>query len=108
VAERQMDFGSVDADVCYARGAAWQVALCGGGELGVVRDKRRSGGEGAAEVDTDAAEPRLAGVMAARLAYRGGVLQPELEVAGAAAALGRPDDGSWLAIRAGLGLAVQF
>jgi hypothetical protein len=107
VDERQADFGAFDADVCYARGAAWQVALCGGGELGVVRNVRRSGSEGALE-DTDAAEPRVAGLMAARLAYRAGMLQPELEIAGAAAALGRPEDGSWLAIRAGLGLALQF
>lgn len=106
VTERRVDFGAFDADACYGRGAAWHAGLCAGAEVGVVRDARRSGAEGNVE-DTDAAEPRLAGTLAARVGYRAGMLQPELEVAGAAAALA-PAGASRFAVRAGLGLGVQF
>jgi len=101
-------FAAVELGACYGWGARWRLSTCAGSELGAVRETRHLRSEQDLDVDTDVVQPRLAGVIAALVAYRGGVIQPELELSSAAVALGRQDRAAWLAVRAAMGAAVQF
>jgi hypothetical protein len=60
------------------------------------------------DADEDAVDPRLSGVLAARLSHRGGAIRPELELAGVAVAFGRQADASLLALRVAAGASVEF
>jgi hypothetical protein len=101
------DFGALDLSACYALGASWRFSACAGGELGVIRTQERRV-EGQVEVDTDSADPRISGVLTALIARRAGTVQPELELSSLAVAAGRPEQSPWLALRAGVGVAMQF
>jgi hypothetical protein len=101
------DFGAVELRACYGVGARVHVAACGGGEVGVVRASRRVSGSGV-DVDEDEVSPRLSGVVAAQFSHRGGAIHPELELSGAAVALGRQPGASVLALRVAAGAAVEF
>ncbi len=106
-ASTRREFGAVDAGACYGLGGEFRFSACGGGELGVTRHVERWRTQ-QVESDQDDVRPRVSGVVRALFAHRAGLVQPELELAGLAVAVGRPDDARWLAIRVAAGAAVQF
>ena len=59
-------------------------------------------------IDEDELSPRVSGVLAALFSLRQGPLRPELEVSGAALALGGSERAPRLAFRAAAGAAVDF
>jgi hypothetical protein len=101
------EFGALDFDACYGFGARWRLSGCAGSELGVVWSDDRVESEGEESVD-EAARPRLGGVLSAMIAYRGGSVQPELEVSSVIVLAGRQAEASRVAIRAAAGLGMQF
>lgn len=114
----RLDFGSLELGACYGGGRQLRVAACAGGELGVVRiAQSRSLADGTV-LETDVARPRFSGVLTARLAYRGGRIEPQLELAGVVLAAERrestplaglgPATKTAVGLRAGIGAAVPF
>ena len=73
-----------------------------------VRVVRRLRTEDGSDSDEDSVTPRLSGTLAALFAHRGGAVEPELELGGAAVALGKEAGAPWLAIRVAAGAAVAF
>jgi hypothetical protein len=109
VLDRQRgDFGVLDLGACYGLGARWRLAACAAGEVGFVRTARllRIGASSAMRTERLAA--RLGGVLTARLGYRAGRLQPELEVAGVGLAFGGGPQAARVGLRLGAGLGIQF
>jgi hypothetical protein len=104
---RRSDFGAFELRACQGRGRAVRVSACAGAELGVVRaaSRLRAGG---ADIDEDKLSPRLSGVVAALVAHRGGLIEPEIELGGAAVAFGRDAGTPWLVVRVAAGAAVAF
>jgi len=102
------DFGALDLGACYGFGDLWRLSSCAGAELGVLRETQRLRSAAGDELDTDVAAPRLSAVLRALIAHRGGLIHPELELSGLAAAIGRSNDSPWLAVRIAAGAAVQF
>lgn len=101
------DFGALGLGICRGAGVTLRLTLCAGGELGLVRTSRSVALQGAS-VDEDEHSARLSGVLAALFSLRQGPLRPELEVSGAALALGGSERASRLAFRAAAGAAVDF
>ena len=103
IAERHREqFVLLDLGACSGVGERWRVAACAAGELGIVYGSLRSGA-----VADEHLALRWSGVLAAQLAYRGGLVQPELELAAIGTVLGSPNRGP-LAVRASLGLGLHF
>jgi hypothetical protein len=101
------DFGAFELRACRGQGRAVRVSACAGAELGAVRVASRLRAEDA-EVDEDRLSPRLSGVLAAVVAHRGGLIEPEIELGGAAVAFGRDAGDPWLVVRVAAGAAVAF
>lgn len=114
----RLDFGALELGACYGLGSEIRVSACAGSELGVVRVAESVRFADGTAHETDLTRPRLSGVLTALLTYRGGAIEPQLELAGVVlAAEGR--NGSALVgpgaaektgvgLRAGLGAAVAF
>jgi hypothetical protein len=104
---RRSDFGGFELRACRGEGRAVRVSACAGAELGAVRvaTQRRENG---ADIDEDTLSPRLSGVVAALVSHRGGLIEPEVELGGAAVAVGRDTGSSWLVVRVAAGAAVAF
>jgi hypothetical protein len=102
------DFAALELRACYGTATKLRVQACSGAELGAVRSRHRVEQAGALDVDEDTLNPRLSGVLAAVVAHRGGMIQPELEVSGSAVAAGREPGDSWLVLRVAAGAAVAF
>jgi hypothetical protein len=114
----RLDFGALELGACYGVGHEVRVSACAGSELGVVRLAHSLRLPDGTAVETAATWPHLSGVLTALLAYRGGLIEPRLELAGVVlAAEGRErvpllGEGAAQApragLRAGLGAAVAF
>lgn len=102
------DFGSLELRACPGWGQAVRVAACAGTEVGAVRARRVRNGPDSGEVELDQVRPRLSGTLAALLAYRGGLIEPGIELGGAALALGREAGTPWLSVRIAAGAAIAF
>jgi len=100
------DFGAVELGLCRGTGSALRFSLCAGGEVDAVRVERERT-EGDLTVDTDTVAPRVAGVLGGWIAHAVGPIQPELEIAGSAVALG-PRGAPRTGFRVGGGLAARF
>lgn len=101
------DFGGLELRACRGLGQAVRVSACAGTEVGAVR-KRRAVQEGDVDLDADHVAPRFAGTVATLLAYRGGLIEPGVEVAGAGVAFGRAAGAPWLSVRVAAGAAIAF
>jgi hypothetical protein len=101
------DFGTLELRACYGAGKALHVAACAGAEAGAVRVTQSSQAD-EEDVDEDAVSPRLAGTLVAHLSHRAGIIEPEVEIGGAAAALGRDENAPWLALRVAAGASIEF
>jgi hypothetical protein len=114
----RLDFGALELGACYRLGDAVHVSACAGSELGIVRFTHSMRLPNGAAREADSTWPRLSGVLTALLAYRGGLIEPRLELAGMVLAAegrkGAPREGSGAAeapragLRAGLGAAMAF
>ena len=104
----QRDFGAMELRACVGTRDRFRLSACTGAEVGALRVVRRLRTDDGTDSDVDSVTPRLSGTLAALLAHRGGVIEPELELGGAAVALGRETGASWLAIRVAAGAAVAF
>jgi hypothetical protein len=102
------DFGALELRACRGAGQAVRVSACAGTELGAVRELHQSRGTNGDEVDEDSVSTRVSGTLAARIAHRGGFIEPELELAGAAVAIGREPGAPWLVLRVAAGAALAF
>lgn len=102
------DFGGLELRACRGVGRAVRVSACAGTEVGAVRSRRSLESVDRTDVDTDQVSPRLSGSLAALVAHRGGLIEPELELAGAAVALGREAGAPWLVVRVSAGAAFAF
>jgi hypothetical protein len=101
------DFGALELRGCYGVGSQLRLSGCTGTELGAVRRSRRWQSAERSEQES-ALRTRFSGVLTAAVAHRAGLIQPELEFAGAAVALGREPQASWLVLRMSLGAALAF
>jgi hypothetical protein len=101
------DFGAVELRGCYGVGSRLRLSGCTGTEVGAVRRSRRWQSAGRTEQE-NALRTRFSGVLAAAVAHRAGLIQPELELAAAAVALGREPRASWLVLRMSVGAALAF
>jgi hypothetical protein len=114
----RLDFGALELGACYGLGRHIRVSACASSELGVVRITRSLRRTDGTTLETDVVKPRLSGVLTALLAYRGGSIEPQLELAGVVlAAEGREStptvgpeaaENRTVGVRAGLGAAVPF
>ena len=104
---RRSDFGAFELRACRGQGRAVRVSACAGAELGAVRVASRLRADGA-DIDEDVLSPRLSGVVAALVSHRGGLIEPEIELGGAAVAFGRDTGRSWLVVRVAAGAALAF
>jgi hypothetical protein len=102
------DYGALGLSACYGVGRSVQLLACAGGELSVLRTAQRLEIEGTTSLDEEELSTRLSGVIGAVLSRRQGWLQPEIELAGSALALGRRNGAGPIAIRAAAGAAVTF
>lgn len=102
------DFGALDLVACYGVGASFRASACAGAEASAVRTTRRLETRDGTDVDEDAVAPRLSGTLGALFSHRGGLIEPEIELAAAAVAVGRDEGASWLALRVTAGAAVEF
>jgi hypothetical protein len=102
------DFATVELRACAGSGQAFRLSACAGAEAGAVRIERHRSAENAAPRDERSLAPRLSGTLAALLAHRGGLVEPEIELAGVAVALGRSDGAPPVALRVSAGAAVAF
>ena len=102
------DFGAMELRACVGTREHFRLSACAGAELGAVRVVRRLRTEDGADQDEDSVTPRLSGTLAGLFALRGGAVEPELELGGAAVAFGKEAGASWLAIRVAAGAAVAF
>ncbi|HEX6276744.1 MAG TPA: hypothetical protein VFZ53_27060 [Polyangiaceae bacterium] len=101
------EFAALELRACRGTGATVRVSLCAGGEVGFVRATHRLD-TGAQDSDETTTAPRVAGTLAAQFSHAGGLIEPELELAGAAVAYGGDPAASWLAVRVTAGAAVAF
>jgi hypothetical protein len=102
------DFGGLELRACRGLGQATRLSACAGTEVGAVRARRSRLAEDGSELDSDQISPRLSGTLAALVARRGGLIEPALELAGAAVAVGRPAGAPWLSVRVAAGAAIAF
>jgi hypothetical protein len=102
------DFGALELLACRGTQHVLHVSACAGAEIGVVRASHTERTEPSSDVDEQRVTPRLSGTLAARFAYLGGLVEPELELAGAAVALGRHVESPWFVVRVAAGAAVTF
>lgn len=102
------DFASLELRACRGLGGAVRFSACAGAEVSAVRERRALQGEDRAELDRDQVSPRLSGTVATLVEHRGGLIEPGLELAGAAVALGRDSGAPWLAVRVAAGAAIAF
>lgn len=102
------DFGGLELRACRGLGRAVRVSACAGTEIGAVRARRSQRVEDGSELDVDHISPRVSGTLTALVARRGGFIEPGLELAGAAVAVGRPGGAPWLAVRVAAGAAIAF
>jgi hypothetical protein len=102
------DFVGVELRACRGVGEAARLSACTGTELGVVRLRHARELEGEVARGAQLVFPRLSGTLAALLAHRGGLIEPGLEVGGAAVALGRDAGAPWLVLRVAAGAAIAF
>jgi len=86
----ELDFATFELGACYGFGQTLRASGCAGGELGVLRR---------ASNETDETSSRFSGVLSTVLAYRGGLIEPELELSALAPTF---------AVRAGVGAALRF
>jgi hypothetical protein len=107
MASRRSDFGAFELRACRGKGRAVRISACAGAELGAVRVASRQH-ENGADIDEDTLSPRLSGVVAALVSHRGGLIEPEVELGGAAVAVGRDTGRSWLVVRIAAGAALAF
>jgi hypothetical protein len=116
VSERtRLDFGALELGACYGFGRDIRVSACAGSELGVVRIAQSQRLANGPAQETELTRPRLSGVLTALLAYRGSVIEPQLELAGVVLATESRNGSSpgaaeraSVGLRAGLGAAVAF
>ena len=99
---RREQFLLLDLGACYGRGDRVWLAGCAAGELSVLQRAHVHN-----EVASNRTGVRISGVLAAHVAYRGALLQPELELAAVAAAYGAPAARP-LAFRASVGVGLSF
>ncbi len=114
----RFDFGALELGACYGLGRDIRVSACAGSELGVVRIAQSLQLADGTALETELTRPRLSGVLTALLAYRGGVIEPQLELAGVVLAAERrrgspligaaAADETSFGLRAGLGAAMAF
>jgi hypothetical protein len=114
----RLDFAALEVGACYGLGRHLRVSACASSELGVVRITRSLRWSDGTALETDVVRPRLSGVLTALLAYRGGLIEPQLELAAvvlAAEARERSPlvglkaaENKTVGLRAGLGAAVPF
>lgn len=102
------DFAALELRACYGTGERFRLSACSGAEVGAVRVARRFESEDGTDQDEDTVTARLAGTLAAVFAHRGGLIEPEVEIAGAAVAFGRENTAPWLVVRVAAGAAVAF
>jgi hypothetical protein len=102
------DFAGLELRACRGVGHAVRVSACAGTEVGAVRAMHALEGRDGTDVDADHVAPRLSGSLAALVARRGGLIEPELELAGAAVAFGREAGAPWLVVRVAAGAAIAF
>jgi hypothetical protein len=102
------DFGALELRACRGLGRAVRVSACAGTEVGAVRERRTVEARGRTDLDTDQVAPRLSGTLATLLAYRGGLIEPGLELGGAVVALGRQSGAPGLSLRVAAGAAIAF
>jgi hypothetical protein len=101
------DFGALELRACYGAGTAIHVAACAGAEVFAVRVTRSSKTDDV-DVDEDVLSPGLAGTLVAHLSHRAGIVEPEVEIGGAALALGRDESAPRLALRVAAGASIEF
>jgi hypothetical protein len=102
------DYGAMGLSACYGVGVGVRLLACAGGELSLVRLAQRVEIEGRSNLEQDEVFARVSGVLGAVLSRRRGWLQPELELAGSAVAVGRRTGAAPIALRAAAGAAVSF
>jgi hypothetical protein len=104
------DYGAVGVSACHGLGVNVRLLVCAGGEAALLRIARRLETRGSPGQDEDEHElsPRISGVLGAVLSPGRGFVRPELELFGAALALGRTQGGSRVALRAAAGAVVDF
>ncbi|HWP04334.1 MAG TPA: hypothetical protein VNN72_01270 [Polyangiaceae bacterium] len=102
------DFGGLELRACHGVGHAVRVSACAGTEVGAVRASSSLLREGRADLDADHISPRLSGSLVALVAHRGGLIEPGLELGGAAVALGREAGAPWLVVRVAATAAFAF
>lgn len=102
------DFGGLELRACRGLGRPVRVSACAGTEIGAVRARRSQRVEDGSELDVDHISPRVSGTLTALVARRGGFIEPGLELAGAAVAVGRAGGAPWLAVRVAAGAAIAF
>jgi hypothetical protein len=102
------DFGALELRACRGLGQAVRLSACAGTELGAVRTMRATQGDDRAELDTAQISPRVAGTLAMLVAHRGWLIEPGLELAGAAVVLGRETGARRLSVRVAAGAAIAF
>lgn len=105
---QRQDFGTLELRACRGLGHAVRVSACAGTEVGAVRARRSLQGDGGSELDAEHIAPRLSGTLATLVAHRGGIIEPALELAGAAVAVGRQAGAPWLSVRVAAGAAIAF
>jgi hypothetical protein len=102
------EYGAMGLSACYGVGGSVHLLACAGGELSLVRNAHRLEVEGSSSLDRDELSARVSGVLGAVLSRREGWIQPEIELAGSALALGRRNGTPPIAVRAAAGAAVNF
>lgn len=112
--ETRTELWSAGADHCWRLDAAGWLGLCGGLELGTLRERRRDGSPGAARTERERFAPFLDAALGSTFTYRGGRWEPGLEVTarlpvlGAAPAWGGAAGGSPVAFRVAAGVSHAF
>ena len=105
---QRRDFGSLELRACRGLGQAVRLSACAGTEVGAVRSRHAFRVEDRAELQNERVSPRLSGTVAVLVARRGGLFEPGVELAGAAAALGREAGAPWLSVRVAASAAIAF
>jgi hypothetical protein len=105
---QRRDFGSLELRVCRGLGQAVRFSTCAGTEVGAVRARHAFRVEDRADLQNEHVSPRLSGTVAVLVARRGGLVEPGVELAGAAAAYGREAGAPWLSVRIAASAAIAF
>lgn len=112
--ETRTELWSAGADHCRHLDTAGWLALCGGLELGALRERRRDGSPGAARTERERFAPFLDAALGSTFTYPGGRWEPGLEVTarlpvlGAASAWEGAAGGSPVAFRVAAGVSHAF